>query len=438
MPKKREIPKLKTSLFSRGLSLAALTVQAGARAAAQALSATDENSRLQYLLKQAGALTSELGELKGSLMKAGQMLSVFGEHFFPPEVNQILKRLQFESPPVAWKEMQKILVKQLGKEKLAKLEVETEPLAAASLGQVHRAREKGMKRELVLKIQYPGLEKVVDSDVSALKSLLKLSKLVPQLPALDPVFEEVRAMLHKELDYERERKNLEKFGSLLKADTRYLLPAPHADYCTKRVLTMDYLPGEQVDGEAVRALSQARRDAIGTAALELYLRELFEFHAVQTDPHFGNYRVRIGNKAGEDKLVLYDFGAVRELEKKFVADYRNMLAGVVLDDRSRFEQAAMALGVIQANDTGKLKDCFYELCRLIVEPFAAPGFEWGNNDLPKRVALASGRLLRDFPLRTPPREIIFLDRKMTGMYTFLSVLKVRFDASAVLRPFLQI
>jgi predicted unusual protein kinase regulating ubiquinone biosynthesis (AarF/ABC1/UbiB family) len=288
-----------------------------------------------YWVKQALSLTKELGELKGSVMKAGQMLSVYGEHFLPKEVNLILKQLQFESPPLEWVEMQKIINRNLGKEKAAELEIETESIACASLGQVHRAKIKSSGKDIVLKIQYPNLDKAIDSDIRALKNILSLSQLLPKLPALDSVFAEIKAMLKQELDYEQERKELEFFRTALANDDRFVLPEPIPTYSTKKILAMTYLPGTRVDSAEVKNLSQSRRNTLGEAALSLYLDELFIHQAVQTDPHFGNYRIQI-NSNGGDKIVLYDFGAVRRLEKDFIEKYRELLASVFHHDKERF------------------------------------------------------------------------------------------------------
>lgn len=439
--KKKEIKNLKTGSFSRGFSLARLGVQAGAKAAGVGIAnifsseAGQAIRKKAHLLEQAAMLARELGELKGSLMKAGQMLSVYGEHFLPAEVNLILKTLQSDSNPVEWKEMKAVLHRQI-KDKLDLLEIETEAMAAASLGQVHRARIKKTGEKIVLKIQYPGVDKAIDGDIKTLRRVLSLTEWLPKIPATDELFAEVKSMLKLELDYERERDMLGFFRSELHGDSRYVLPQPYPAFSSKRVLAMSFEPGSAVDSEEVLGLSQERRNKLAEAALDLYFRELFLYRRVQTDPHFGNYRVRIGKTS--DQWVLYDYGAVREVSPEFIASYRLMLRGLYRHSRQEFEAAAMDLGVLAQNDPPELKDLFYELCAAIVEPFSSEeDYDWKKNDLPKRVSKITWEIFRRFPLRAPPREVVFLDRKMAGMFTMLAVLGAKINARKLLAPYME-
>lgn len=441
--KKKEIKNLRTGTFSRGFSLAKLGLQAGAKAAGHAVgnimaSETAQALRKKsHMLEQVALITKEFGELKGSLMKAGQMLSVYGEHFLPPEANLLLKTLQSDSPPVEWEEMKKILVRQLGKERLAELEVEPEAIGAASLGQVHRARIKATGEEIVLKIQYPGVDKAIEGDIKALKRIFALTEWLPRVPATEEIFDEVKRMLKQELDYERELAQLTYFHETLAGDARYVVPKPYPAYCARRVVAMSYEEGVPVDSEAVLALSQERRNAISEAALDLYLRELFVYRKIQTDPHFGNYRVRLRGK-GKDQLLLFDYGAVRELTPEFMARYQVMLSGLFWDQRETFERGAYGLGVLAKDDPEELKNLFYQLCAAIVEPFAeeAP-YDWKKNDLPHRVSRLTWDIVKRFPMRAPPREVIFLDRKMAGMFTFMSVLGAQVNARKLLLPHMK-
>lgn len=438
----KKLTSLPTGSVSRSFSLAKLGFKAGARAAGHAMTSLFGDEKVQklkkqaYVLEQLGALTLELGKLKGSLMKAGQMLSIHGEHFLPPEANQILKSLQSDSPPLEWAEIRKILLRQLGKEKMAELEIDEESYAAASLGQVHRAKVIKTGREIVLKVQYPGVDKAVDGDLQALRKILSLTEWLPKLPATDDLFAEIRSMLKRELDYEQELATLQIFREALAGDSRFILPEPLPEYCGKRVLAMSFEPGAAVDSEEVAGLSQERRNAIARNILDLFFRELFEFRRMQTDPHFGNYRIRIGAK--QDQIVLYDYGAIREFGAEFVKKYGAMLGGLFRANRAEFEQAAAAMNILLPGDPPELKDLFFELCSTIMEPFSLDEpYDWKGNDLPKRVSKITWQIIRGFPLRAPPREVIFLDRKLVGMFTFLSVLGARFSSRALLQPHLK-
>jgi predicted unusual protein kinase regulating ubiquinone biosynthesis (AarF/ABC1/UbiB family) len=228
------------------------------------------------------------------------------------------------------------------------------------------------------------------------------------------------------------------FRDQLKGDSRFVLPEPIPEFCGKRVLAMSFEPGATVDSEEVAALSQERRNTLSRNIFELYFRELFEFRKMQTDPHFGNYRIRVDAKGTNDQIILYDYGAIREFSPDFIKKYSAMLSGLFYADRKAFEKGAAAMGLLALDDPQELKDLFYELCAAIVEPVAEEDeYDWKANDLPKRVSRLTWEIIRRFPLRAPPRELVFLDRKMIGMYTFLAVLRARISARPILAPYMK-
>ena len=219
MNDKKEIKKISTSVLGRGLSLLNLTVSSGAKYASYKM--TDlfsqekgKDERLQkFWLNQASSLVDELGKLKGSIMKAGQLLSVYGEHLFPSQVNDVLKSLQSNSRPVVWEEMERVIKLQLGPETFASLEIDPVPVAAASMGQVYKARILKSKQWIALKVQYPGVDKVIESDLKSLKSILSISHIMPSHEGFDDVFKEIKMMLRHETDYGRELTMIEQYRS---------------------------------------------------------------------------------------------------------------------------------------------------------------------------------------------------------------------------------
>ena len=457
MATRKPLRKIKVGTFSRGFALAKVSVRAGAKAATHAIgnifvNESEKPERLKELLvSQMGLLSKELGQLKGSLMKVGQVLSIVGEHFLPPEANILLKSLQNQSPPLEWKAIHKAIRAQLTLEQLEQLEIEIHPLASASLGQVHRARHKATGQWLAMKIQYPGVDAAIEGDLKALRSILSLAQLIPNGPQYEELIKEVRFMLHQEVNYSRELELTEFFKLKLAEDPRFIVPQTFPQFSTRRILTTSLEDGVAVDGPEIRSLSVKRRSDIGRAVFELYLREIFELGAVQTDPHFGNYRVRIGSGgAGSDQLILLDFGAVRELSESFLKSYREMVKGVFSRNSEQLIAGALGLGFLKIEDTTALRDQFIELCFLFGEPFYPPEtphvashlfdkdgcYLWDQSDLPKRVARKGTQLAFAFRLRPPPREIVFLDRKLSGIFTFLSVLKVRFRGHELVQPYI--
>ncbi len=439
--KPKTIKSIKSGFLTRGFSLAKLTVGAGASLATQKVTSFLKNKAdrdeawLQYLSSQAQIFSKELGELKGSLMKVGQMLSVLGEHFLPPEVNNYLKTLQNDTPAMEWPKIKKILDEQIGEIVLSELEIETEALASASLGQVHRARIKKTGASIVLKIQYPGIDKAINSDIKAIKNFLTLIKVVPIEGSLDEILIELKEMLIQEMDYEQEVVLMEKYRKLLGNDSRYVIPVHYPQYSSKKIIAMSFERGLKADDPIIQALNQDRRNNLSKAFLELYFKEIFEWNFIQTDPHFGNYRLRL-DPSGKDQIVLFDFGATKQFDKEFMKSYKELVRSLATKHED-FEKVCFKLGFLKETDKPELGSLFKKLSFETIEPFGPDVYDWKNTDLPKRLVDGAIKMTKEFPLRTPPKEFLFLNRKTAGVFIFLSVLGAKFESRTLLLKYLK-
>lgn len=413
----------------------------------------ERRAQLQEKLEdQAREIAKELGTLKGSVMKVGQLLSMYGEHFLPPQVNNILKSLQASTPPLDWKTIEPFVRQELN-DRMDELEIDPRAIAAASIGQVHSAKIKKTGETIALKIQYPGVDRAIASDLKALKAIVMFAPGLPRGKRLNDLVTEIEEMLWREVDYTAEAACAEKFSSFLSNDGRYLVPNVRREWCSSRVLAIDMICGHRLDAENLKTLSQQRRNALADSLLELYLRELFVFGCVQTDPHIGNYRVRIagektfdGKTIERDCVVLLDFGAVRNFEPQFLNNYRRLLIATLEQRREEVGKAGLDLGFLLPCDPKAVNDAFYDFCRLVVEPFDPQGasprgraffdadgsYNWSNNDLPNRLATQLAEVIKARELRAPPREAIFLDRKSSGLYILLSTLGAKTNACAKL------
>lgn len=435
--------KVKSGVFQRGFALAKLTLKSGTLAATSMISSDKE----EHIVQQMKLLSKELGLLKGSIMKVGQTISMYGEHFLPPKANEYLKNLQFNSPPIEWSGIKKFLIEEIGAEKLSELDIERKATAAASLGQVHKARHKKTGAILAVKIQYPGVESAIKSDLKAIKAILSLSKILPGGLQTDQFFEEIETMLIQETNYKLERTWTEQMYDKLKAFPEYVVPQVQARYCSKHVLTTSFESGVPIDSAEAQALSQERRNALALKYLDLYFKELFEFKLVQTDPHLGNYRIRISeNPQNEpDKLVLYDFGAMREVPDHFGLPFKNLVQGAADQNKEMILESAFKLGYLNPDDDAELKERYIKVCSLIGEPFAENpkypftdkdgNYDWKKTDLPKRVSEAAKEIFKFHKLRVPPRESVFLDRKLAGAFFLVSVLGLNGKAKDVLQKY---
>lgn len=450
----RELDGIRTGRFARGLRLARLGTVAGLRATGHAVgglfaSKEDrETRRRDLLVRSALDLTKELGELKGSMMKVGQMLSTYGEALLPAEANSILKSLQSQTPTLAWAAIEERLRSELG-DALDDLDVETTPLAAASLGQVHRGTVRATGHAVAVKVQYPGVDKAVDADLSTLRQLLRVAGLSPTGPSAPALFAEVRAMLRREVDYDLERETTDAFAAAFADVPGVVVPRTWPAWSGPRVLTTDFLTGVRFDDPEVLALPQQRRDALGALVFEMLLREVFVLRAVQTDPHLGNFVVQL-DPAG-DRVGLLDFGAVRPIGDDVMGTYARFIHGALHQQPEPMIQVGRDMGFVVDGDKPELVERFVELCLMVVEPFADPErpggpppfmdregrYDWGATDLPARLASKGKEGVLAFKLRTPPPWTFFLDRKLGGVYMILSVLKARFDGRAILRRYID-
>jgi predicted unusual protein kinase regulating ubiquinone biosynthesis (AarF/ABC1/UbiB family) len=443
---------LKTGTLERNFALTKLGLGAGTQIVAHSLvnifrgEVQRSQADREFYARQAQILADELGRLKGSAMKAGQMLSLYGQYFLPEEAVAVLSQLQDDTAPVDWRVMAPVIERNLGRKRLAELEVDSEPLAAASLGQVHRAVRKADGLQLVLKVQYPGVAAAIDSDIKTLSRLLLMTRLAPRGFDLGPAFAETREMMHLEVDYAAEARFTEEFGERLAGDTRFAVPQVLRDYSGPQVLATTYESGVSPRHESVRALGQARRNRLGLAFLDLFLTEFFDWGMVQTDPHYGNYRVRVGNGKEADRVVLLDFGATRRFDRRFIDSYGEIVRGAVSGDAAMIEQGAERIGLMQATFPEVVREAFALMAQLIVEPFherddprvpaalrgARGAYRWGASDLPMRVANTAARNALSVSFRMPPREIVFLHRRLGGVFVMLAMLDVELNARPLL------
>lgn len=443
---------LRTGTFERNFALTKLGLGAGTKIVAHSIGNLfrGEISRTQadrdFYKRQAEILRDELGQLKGSVMKAGQMLSLYGQYFLPEEAVTVLSQLQDDTPAVQWRVVAPVLERALGRARLSELEVDETPLAAASLGQAHRARRKRDGLEVVVKIQYPGVADAIESDIKTLSRLITMTRMAPKGLDLNPIFAELREMLHREVDYAAERSFTEGFAFKLKDDARYAVPRVLTEYSSDQVLTTTYEHGHHVKDVHVQELSLERRSALGRAFVELFVTELFRWNMVQTDPHFGNYRIRVGENGAPDRIVLLDFGATRIFGRGFVDNYANIVRGGVQRDRDQIVRGACGIGLMSEDFPKSVLDAFAQMCEMITEPFAGndPGrvpahllnargeYKWGESDLPMRAGQLAAKNAFSKHFRVPPREIVFLHRRLSGVFIMLATLHAEVDARPLL------
>jgi predicted unusual protein kinase regulating ubiquinone biosynthesis (AarF/ABC1/UbiB family) len=457
--KGKSVARIKTGSFERRLSLTRAGLFAGTRVASHMATnwfGGKENREARHramMSSQAQLLVEELGQLKGSVVKIGQVMALYGEHFLPDEVTEALHTLEDQTTSLEWSAIERVLKDELGADRLAELEVDPEPIGAASLGQVHRARRKSDGLELVLKVQYPGVDEAVDSDLNSVAHLLKIARLVYFGPEFKDWLEEVRVMMHREVDYGLEARTTEKFRLMLKDDPRFVVPRVLEEYCTAHVIASTFEQGHSVSSPAVRELALNRRSSLGKAALELFFRELFIWSEIQTDPNFGNYRIRIAGESGadedRDQIVLLDFGAVQSYSPTFLDPVIQMIRASYEGDQDGVIDGGIKLNFMSRDWPDEVLQKFGSVCMSVLEPLSSnqddwPDYAvndhgeycWKQSDLPSRVARQAARSAISRYFKVPPKEFVFLNRKLIGVYTFIAVLNAEFNGEPLLKTYL--
>ncbi len=416
------------------LKLAGMTASLAGRYAGNKLAGTlrtqeQREAAQERLNQQAGDhLAETLGELKGAVMKLGQFASQMSD-LLPQDIANALSRLQQQAPPMDFALIREQIENGLGAP-LDKLfaELDSKPHAAASIGQVHRGRLHD-GREVVVKVQYPGIAESCDSDLRQLKRALRMGRLVQvDKKVLDAMFAEIRDRLHEELDYLSEADNLRFFRQCFGNEPRLRLPALIDSHSSREVLTMEYLPGVPL-----RDAPKDQRAALGRSLVDMMVRSLFEFHAIHADPNPGNFAV-----ADDGALIIYDFGCVKRLKPDTVRSYRAVIMGALARDWQAVDSALHQLGARVPN-SDPLPDEFYEGWRpIVLKPLLSEsGFDFSDSRIHKAVMAKSPEVLKLTKQLQPPSQTVFVDRMINGHYWTLVNLGEVVDLRAAIEPWLE-
>ncbi|MFO8125862.1 ABC1 kinase family protein [Yoonia sp.] len=430
IPRALAVPSGRMSRFTR---LSTMTAGVAGNMAFNGLSQLAQGQRpaMRDLLmtpQNITRVTEKLAQMRGAAMKIGQLMSMDTGEFLPPELAQIMARLRDDAHIMPPAQLKKVLNTNwpdgwLGQ--FAKFDVR--PIAAASIGQVHRARLKN-GTELAIKVQYPGVAKSIDSDVANVGALLRMSGLLPKGFELAPYLEEARKQLHLETDYEQEGENLALFGRLLADAPFFTVPTHFPDWSTREILAMSYVEGEPI--EAAFTQPQPERNSIADALIGLTLRELFVEGVMQTDPNFANYRY---DKAS-CQIILLDFGATRVLDSEIVRQYRQLLAAGLSDEQDAMRTIAEEIGFIAHDTAPQHRQTIIDMMLMAFAALRKDGpFDFTDKQLPRAMQDAGMALAEDGFIPPPlPIDVLLLQRKFGGMFLLASQLGAQVDLNGYL------
>jgi predicted unusual protein kinase regulating ubiquinone biosynthesis (AarF/ABC1/UbiB family) len=411
-------------LLGAGLSLIGKEVAVRAMDAVTKLA---DDDRLQKRLSQAATLVDTLSQMKGAAMKTGQLLSLEFSDLLPPEVTDILRKLHDDAVTLPYENIEKVLRKELGPEGFARLKnISHEPISAASIGQVHTATVDGKK--VAVKVQFPGVDKTIGADLAltrkAIESVLWISN--RDIP-LEGFFEECERVLRQEVDYRKEAKFLGQFAELVGDDQSFAVPAVYEDLSTKRVLVLSFMEGEKLKDWMKQPLSDVARERFTGLVLTLLFKEFFEWGLVQTDPNYGNFLFR----PDEFQLVLLDFGATNSYSKKSRKQIRDLQRATMSRDYNGLLEVAAEAGILDPRESDEVKQDFSAMMELIVGVFRPENqpFDFSSSEYLANIRTTTLGFAAKVRYTSPAKDLIFLNRKLGGMFHLLKDLGATYDLS---------
>ncbi|MEM8571372.1 MAG: AarF/ABC1/UbiB kinase family protein [Pseudomonadota bacterium] len=366
-------------------------------------------------------LADELARMRGAAMKVGQLVSMDSGDVLPKELSDIMARLRSDAHFMPPKQLKQVLNRGWGNHWLKHFQrFDVQPIAAASIGQVHRAWLRD-GREVAVKVQYPGVAQSIDSDVANVGGLVRLTGLFPSNFDLRPYMDEARRQLREETDYLRESRELLRWRKRLADDPFFEIPEVLEDWTTRDILTMSYTEGAAI--ETTEHLPQTERDAIATRLIELMLRELFVFGEVQSDPNFANYRYN--HETG--RIILLDFGATRHIEARIASLYRDIVVAGFRGDRAALVQALTQLGILSSDILPSHHDQILSMIETVFTVLrSSSDYDFGDPSLSRRMQSESIALAEDGFLPPPiPMDVLYLQRKFGGISLLASRLRAR-------------
>ncbi len=370
------------------------------------------------------ALFEGLSELKGPAMKLAQVMSQWDD-LLPPELADELARLQRQATPMPWESIRGTLEAQYGELEAVFDDVETAPFASASMGQVHRAVTRD-GQTVVLKVQYPGLAEVLESDLAQLRRLMRLGRWfrVPQA-RLDALFEELAASLRDELDYRAEAEHLARYRARYAHLESLVIPEPLPALCGPHVLAMRHVAGTPL--RELEGADDAVRQRVATTLADWLTEELFTYGELHADPHAGNFAAD-----AEGRLVIYDFGAVIPVPRERLAAMMRLLEATLAADPMAMDAAMRELGGRQGEGAPL---ALYREAAEAVGPLFAPGVQdFGDVRVHRRLRELSPRVWAAMDRLQPPADTLLLSRTLNGHYWNLVRLGARLDMAARVRP----
>lgn len=389
---------------------------------------TKDEGEARKILNEDNAtdIYDSLKELKGSALKVAQMLSM-EKNILPQAYVEKFSLSQFSVPPLSGALVKKTFRKYFGKnpENIFD-EFSAESVNAASIGQVHKAR-KGIQ-ELAVKIQYPGVQESISSDLKMVKPIaMKMFNIRKE--GSESYFQEVEDKLFEETNYDLELIRSQQFAKDCKHLDNVCFPNYYPEFSCERIITMDWMDGKHFSEFTKENNLQQDLDKIGQTLWDFYMYQMHILKKVHADPHPGNFLI-----SKEKQLLVIDFGCIKEIPADFYVPYFELAKKENLNNLQIFEEKLYQLEILRPDDSPKEKEffskLFYELLELFTRPFNEVIFDFSDESFFQEIADLGQRYaklndMKGMNTNRGSRHFIYLNRTFFGLYNMMHELKAK-------------
>jgi predicted unusual protein kinase regulating ubiquinone biosynthesis (AarF/ABC1/UbiB family) len=394
--------------------------------------------------KTAEAMLKTLGEMKGLPLKLGQMASYI-DGLAPPgyevEFQTALKKLLDKAPPLSPEASAQVVEAELGAPpEQVFAEWEAPPFAAASIGQVHRARTKGGD-QVAVKVQYPGIDKAIENDLKSISLLESMMSPVARKLNSKQTIDEIRTVFMSELDYGREAESAQLFARMNAEDPDVYVPRVHHSLTTRRVLTLEYVGGRGYADFAANA-SQEERNRAGLTIWRFTFRSMLKYGMLYADPHPGNYRF-----LDDGRVAFLDFGCVKALPHELVAGIKRYMVAAMDANWPEFDRACVEVLGYDPHDESW--DLYRSYTMELMMPICTPGIWHASPEKAKEtvaflargikgLAIKEGDTLPSMPhVPKMPQDFTFVNRLQWGLASVLAGLRTQAAFRPVIEPWVR-
>ena len=361
-------------------------------------------------------IADTLGEMKGAVMKVGQIASQYKD-IFPPEVAKAIAKLQRQAPAMPFAQIKLQVEKELGKplDQIFK-HFDEQPFAAASIGQVHKATLPNGK-EVVVKVQYPGVDEACESDLKQVRLALRLMGVLKVDRKLqDRIFQEIQDSLHEELNYEIEAQNLQVFKTFHeKLDPKIIIPNVFTDYSSRRILTLSLEKGENIETASTWDLQT--RNEMGRRLVRALWQQMFYFKRFHCDPHPGNFAFRENGS-----VIIYDFGGVKTLSIDIVERFKTLVRAGRKKDIATIEEHLTTLDALSEKGVFP-EELYHEWLEVLLRPLTTQ-YDFAENSAHHDGVKLVKKSLKYWDTFKPSPDTLMVNRTISGQYWNLIHLKV--------------